>query len=315
MNFGESIKQEILLKNIKERHCRKAFVAGIIRGTGKLYEKDGELGLEFSVADEQTAMLMTTTFRNLYNYEVREVSVEEDRLNKKDRFTLNVWGSQTEEILKSLGILVDNNGELAVNLKFYGDITEKECCLHAFIRGLFLSVGSCTVPSKKDSSTGYHLEMVFSHYTPALETSEKLAEYNVLTKITRRRDSYIVYIKSAEEIKDFVAFLQAPVSVLKLTDLIIERELKNRSNRQKNCDIANVNKQVDAAAKQIQAIEMIENTIGLDGLKSDLRNTAIMRKENQDMSLNELAIELGISKSCLNHRFRKLIAIANEIKG
>ena len=102
MNFGESIKKEILSKPIKDVHCRKAFVAGIIRGSGKLYEKDGSLGLEFSVNDEETAMFMTTAFRTIFGYEVREVSVFEDRLNKKDRFTLNVSGERTEEILKAL---------------------------------------------------------------------------------------------------------------------------------------------------------------------------------------------------------------------
>ena len=237
MNFGESIKKEILSKPIKDVHCRKAFVAGIIRGSGKLYENDGSLGLEFSVTDEETAMFMTTAFRTIFGYEVREVSVSEDRLNKRDRFSLNISGERTEEILKELGILVEDENGLAVNLKLYGELTKKECCLHAFIRGLFVAVGGCTLPTdNRSSSTGYHLEMVFSHYTPALETAEKLSTCGITAKITRRRESFVLYIKSAEEIKDFVAFLPAPVSVLKLTELMINREIVNYSNRQKNCD-------------------------------------------------------------------------------
>ncbi len=313
MNFGENIKKEILNKVIKDNHCKTAFVAGIIRGTGSLYEKDGELGLEFSVSDEMTAMFITGVFRSLYNYEVRELSVSEDRLNKKDRFTLNISGERAVDILKSLEILIEKEGEIAVNLNMYGKITEKECCLRSFIRGLFVAVGGCTIPQSNQTTTGYHLEMVFSHYGPALKTSEKLAEYHVLTKITRRRESYVLYIKSAEEIKDFIAFLPAPVCVLKLTDFMINRELKNRSNRQKNCDIANVNKQVEAAAKQLESIEKISTIIGLDTLKEDLRKTAIARMENPDLTLGELAEELKISKSCLNHRLRKLNVIAEEL--
>lgn len=313
MNFGESIKKEILAKVIKDNHCKKAFVAGIIRGTGSLYEKDGELGLEFSVSDEMTAMFITSVFRSLFNYEVREMSVSEDRLNKKDKFTLNISGERAEEILKALEILVEEDGDIAVNLNMYGKITEKECCLRAFIRGLFIAVGGCTIPQSKDTSTGYHLEMVFSHYAPALNTSEKLAEFNVLTKITMRRDSYVLYIKSAEEIKDFIAFLPAPVSVLKLTDFMINRELKNRSNRQKNCDIANVNKQVEAATKQLASIEKIQKIIGLDTLKEDLRRTAIARMDSPELTLGELAELLNVSKSCLNHRLRKLNVIAEEL--
>ena len=155
--------------------------------------------------------------------------------------------------------------------------------------------------------------MVFSHYTPALETSEKLAEYGVMTKITRRKESYIVYIKSAEEIKNFTAFLQAPVSVLKLTDLMINRELVNNTNRRKNCDLGNLNRQVEAVAKQTDAIKKIQANLGLETLKKDLRETAQARLDNPDETLNELAEILGVTKSCLNHRLRKIVAIADEI--
>ena len=313
MNFTDKIKSEILSKPIKEKHCKKAFIAGLIRGSGVLYEKDGELGVEFKVPDEQTAMTITTAFAQLYNYEIREVSVATGQ-NNKEKFYLNVSGQQTVEILTDLGILVESDGEIVVDLKFFGEITSKECCLKAFIRGLFVASGRCTLPNENDnSSTGYHLEINFSHYSPALETSEKLAEFGVLTKIVKRREGYIVYIKSAEEIKDFLAFLPAPISVLKLTDLMINREFANTINRQKNCDLGNVNKQVEASAKQIDAIKKIESTIGLDGLKKDLAQTARFRMEYPDDTLIELAEKLAVSKSCLNHRLRKLILIANEL--
>ena len=314
MSFCDQVKNEIFSKNIKERHCKLAFIAGIVRGAGSLYEKDGDIGLEIRVSNEELSTYIADYLRNLFSYEVREVSVGEDRLNKKDKFILNVWGEKTFQILKELEILVERENELAVNLKFYGEITKKECCLRAFIRGLFLSAGNLTMPNENEnSSTGYHLELVFSHYTPALETSEKLAEFGVLTKITRRRENYIVYIKSGEEIKDFLAFLPAPVSVLKITDLIINREISNNSNRQKNCDLGNVNKQVEASAKQIDAINKIIETIGLEQLKEDDRLVAKARIENPDDTLSELAERLKITKSCLNHRLRKIISIAKEL--
>ncbi len=314
MNFSPSIKKEILSKPIKEWHCRKAFLAGLVRGTGELYEKDGELGLDIRVSDEETAMLVGSFVKSLFDYEIREVSVSEDRLNKRDKIVLSVSGEKGVEILKELNVLTEQGEELIVNLNPYGEITQKPCCLKAFIRGLFVASGSCTLPNVDDSSsTSYHLELVFSHYAPALATSEKLAEYNVLTKITRRRENYIVYIKSGEEIKDFIAFLPAPVSVLKLTDLMINREIINNSNRRKNCDLGNVNKQVEASAKQVEAIIKIEQTVGLESLKRDLYETAVARKENADETLSELAERLGVTKSCLNHRLRKLVQLASEL--
>ena len=94
---------------------------------------------------------------------------------------------------------------------------------------------------------------------------------------------------------------------------MINREFANTINRQKNCDLANVSKQVEASAKQIDAIKKIEQTIGLDGLKPDLAQTARARIEFPDDTLNELAERLIVSKSCLNHRLRKIVAIANEL--
>ena len=314
MNFSENVKREILSKQLKEKHCKKAFVAGLIRGSGVLYEKDGELGLEFKVPDEQTAMTLSSMLYQLFDYQVREVSIEEDKLNKRDNFYLSISGERAEEILTELGILLYDEQGFAVDLKLFGDITEKECCTRAFIRGLFVATGRCILPSNKDNSnTGYHLEIGFSHYAPALETSEKLAEFGILTKIVKRREGYIVYIKSAEEIKDFIAFLPAPVSVLKITDLIINRELNNKINRQKNCDLGNVSKQIEASAKQVQAIEKIQSTIGIDSLKPDLFETAKARLNYPDETLLELSERLNISKSCLNHRLRKIVVIANQL--
>ena len=313
MNFVDKIKKEILSKPIKETHCKKAFIAGLIRGSGVLYEKDGELGLEFKVFDEQTAMTLTTSFYELFDYEIREVTVSEGQ-NNKTKFYLNISGEKGVEILTELGVLITDEEGVGVDLKFFGDLTKKECCLRAFIRGLFVATGSCTLPNENDnSSTSYHLEISFSHHGPALETSSKLAEYGIMTKIVKRRENYIIYIKSAEEIKDFLAFLPAPISVLKITDLMINRELANKINRQKNCDLGNVNKQVEASAKQINAIKKIQTTIGLDSLNKDLENTAKSRIDYPDDTLLELAERLNISKSCLNHRLRKILVIANEL--
>ena len=314
MNFSETVKKELISKQVKDKHCKKAFLAGLIRGTGELYEKDGELGIDVRVSNEETAMLVSSFFKSVFDYEIREVSVSEDRLNKRDKIILSIYGQKGIDILKDLEIITENEEELQVNLKPYGLLTERDCCLRAFVRGLFIGTGSCTIPTVDDStSTGYHLELVFSHYTPALETSEILASHNVITKITRRRESYIVYIKSAEEIKDFLAFLPAPVSVLKLTDLMINREIVNYSNRRKNCDLGNVNKQVEAAAKHISAIDKIDQIIGLSTLKPDLYQTAVARKENAEETLGELAERLNVSKSCLNHRLRKIVQISNEL--
>ena len=314
MNFSETIKNEIIEKPHKTKETKRAFLAGVVRGTGSLYQKDGYVGLEFKVFGEKTAELVSSYLKSLFFYEVRELSVAEDRLNKKDKYVINVFGDEVEDILKTLDVLREESDEYKVNFDFYESFLDNENLIKAFISGLFLSSGSCTVPSKKENkNTRYHLEIVFNHNIPAYQTMSTLLKYGVTAKIINRKDNYVLYIKSVEEIKNFLAFLPAPVSMLKLTDLSINREISNVSNRQKNCDMGNVNRQLEAAEKQLNAIRIIEEKLGLNALKSDLAQVAFARKENPDETVLELAERLGLTKSCINHRLRKILEISKEI--
>ena len=317
MNFGDIVKKEILSKSIKDNHCKKAFLAGLIRGSGTLFERDGEVCLSFKIYDEESSFIVSNYLRTLFNYEVREARVYEDKFHKRDKFEIVISGDDGIDVLSQLDILTESNGELFVNFDFYNTITEKECCLKSFLRGLFVSSGVCLVPdyNEGEKKTKYHLELVFSHVEPATATNGKLIEQGIFGKVINRKDNYVLYIKSAESIKDFFAFLNANVSVLKLTDLMINRELINDTNRRMNCDMGNVNKQVDASQKQIEAITLIEDNIGLDGLKSGIKEVCVARKNYPEDTLSELAERLNLSKSCLNHRLRKIIEIAKDIKG
>ena len=312
MNFGQTIKNEIINRPIKDDEEKKYFLLGIIRGAGSLFSKDDEIGLDINLSDELTAITVSNYLNTLFNYEVREVSVTEDRLNKKDKFVLSVVGDGALEVLELLKIVVPDEDGAKVNFDFYGDALKDERYFKAFIRGLFISSGVCTVPDFENDKTKYHLELSFSHNNTALSTLEQLEKFGIKSKITRRKDEFIVYIKSAEEIKDFLAFLPVPVSVIKLSDVIVKREFINEVNRRKNCDLGNVNRQIEASRKVLNAIEKIQKTAGLDSLKDDLYIVAKARQNNPEETMQELADRLNISKSCLNHRLRKIISIANE---
>lgn len=316
MNFGEVVKTEILGKYVKEPSLKKAFLAGLIRGTGVLYQTKSDAGLMFSVTEESTLTLVSDYFLSLFDYELREISVEEDRLNKKDRFTVSLSGGRAADVLCELGILEKVTDGYVLSFDFYGKAFEGEEEFRSFLRGLFVSSGGCTIPNAGNTGggTGYHLELVFYHPRPAGRTSEKLASAGIRTRITRRKESYLVYIKSAEEIKDFIAFLHAPVSVLKLTDFIIERELKNDSNRRKNCDLGNVSRQVEASLKHAEDVNFLANLGKLSELNGELYNTGKARLEHPEDTLTELAARLNITKSCLNHRLRKISAMAEKEK-
>lgn len=313
MNFGEVIKNEILSKNIKDYHCQKAFLAGILRGTGIIFTKDDRIGLIFRVNGEQTAMVVSNYFSSAFSYELREVSVSPNNFSKKETYEFTLFGDRVDDILSELGIITLNQDGWEVCYDLFAKFKHKDCCMHAFMRGLFVTSGRCSVPTETSKNTGYHLELIFSSAEVATQVNTYLNSLSIYAKDAKKKGGYILYIKSADEIKDFIAFLPAPVSVLKISDVMISREMINNINRKKNCDIGNVSKQVEASLTQINAINKIIELKGANYLKEDLRIVAEYRVKYQEDTLTELADKLGITKSCLNHRLRKIMEIYKSI--
>lgn len=312
MIFGDDIKAEIISKPLKNDHCKRALLAGILRGAVELIETDEGFGFQATVSSEEIAILLGDLLSALFGYDIRELEVSRDSLNNRDKVTVSVIGEKAIEILKQLDVLVESGESFEVNRHCYGKITQKECCLSAFLSGLFLTSGRCTLPDKK-SRAGYHLELSFSSSEMADDTASLLIEKGISAFSDKRKDHHIVYVKNGEGISDFLALIKAYVSAVHVTDVMVNRGMINQLNRQKNCDIANVGKQVDASLKHKIAIQTIEEKIGLDSLTTELQLVAIARKENPDETLLELSKRLGITKSCLNHRLRKIVAIASEL--
>ena len=160
------------------------------------------------------------------------------------------------------------------------------------------------------------MEFVSTRHQFLLDLSSILAEYNIIGKIFERRNSYVFYIKDVNTIQDMLALVGANKAVMDLSNEIIARELRNKVNRQVNCINANINKTVEASLKQVSAINTIINTIGLESLSDDLQEVAVLRLANQEESLDELLklSTIKLTRSGLNHRFRKLIKIASTLE-
>jgi DNA-binding protein WhiA len=218
--------------------------------------------------------------------------------------------------LMDLGIIKITGEGITIALEPDEYLVENDCCKLAYVRGAFLGGGSLTVPdlTSKKGRTGYHLEFVFSKYLTAQHFASLLCEIGFFPKLIERKNSFIVYFKQHEEIKDVLAYMGASSAVFEFSDLVIMRDVKNNTNRITNCEISNVNKQVEASLKQCNAIKLIAETIGLEALSPELERTAKARLKYSDYPLSDLAKMLDISKSCLNHRLRKLVSIAESIK-
>lgn len=188
-------------------------------------------------------------------------------------------------------------------------ILEDECCRTAFLRGAFLAGGSVTDPEKR-----YHLELATSHAQVSREVSALLSEMGFTSRSVTRGGNSVVYFKQSEHIEDFLTTIGAPASATEVMTAKVAKEIRNGANRAINCDMANLNKTLDAAAQQRLAIEELKRCGGLSRLPEKLRQTAQLRLDYPEMTLGELAerSDPPVSKSCLNHRMRKILEIARE---
>ena len=190
----------------------------------------------------------------------------------------------------------------------FGALEEEHCRL-AFLRGAFLAGGSVTDPQK-----GYHLELATTHLRVSRELNTLLLELGYAPKETTRKANYITYFKQSEAIADVLTTIGAPLAAMEVMNAKVEKNLMNGVNRRLNCDVANVDKAVQAAQGQIEAIHRLESRGELAKLPEKLQETARLRLEYPELSLAQLAEAAvpPVTKSCLNHRLRKLVELGKE---
>ena len=189
-------------------------------------------------------------------------------------------------------------------------MVEENCCKAAFLRGAFLAGGSVTDPEK-----GYHLELTTTHHCVARETYTLMHEsLGFYPKTAARGGGQVLYLKQSELISDFLTFLGAPVAAMGIMEARLEKELNNKVNRRCNCDDANTSKVVEAAQEQLAAIRVLRERGIIEKLPQKIQQAVRAREENPEASLTELAamMEPPISKPAMNHRLKKLVAMAQE---
>ena len=202
----------------------------------------------------------------------------------------------------------DRGATLSHHINF--GVIEEDCCRASFIRGAFLAGGSVTDPEKR-----YHLELSTSHIQASREVSALLQEMGFLPRSVMRGGSAVIYFKQSEHIEDLLTTLGAPVAATEIMTAKVDKEIRNGANRAMNCDMANVNKTLDAVAAQQEAIEKLEKSGQMEKLPEKIQETARLRMQNPELPLAQLAalFDPPISKSCLNHRIRKIMEEARKL--
>ena len=179
------------------------------------------------------------------------------------------------------------------------------------IREAFIKSGSMNDPNKK-----YHMQVMFKSKKKAEEMQMLLDNFNIHAKIIKKEKEYMLYLKDGEEISEFLALIGANSSVIKFEEVRVIKETRNDINRLVNCETANLNKTINAAVKQIEDIKLIKKKRKFSSLPENLQEIANLRIENPDVSLVELGKRLNepIGKSGVNHRLKRLSAIAEELR-
>ena len=215
-------------------------------------------------------------------------------------------GKKLDHIINLLGYDPRQNPVLHINF----GMLEEECCRSAFLRGVFFAGGSITDPAKR-----YHLELTTSHMQVSRELDVLLRECGYPPKSVSRNGSFVTYFKQSDQIEDFLTLIGAPVAAMNVMTAKMEKDLRNSVNRRLNCDSANLDKAVEAAQEQLEAIRKLEAAGLLEKQPEKLRQTASLRAANPELTLSELAEEFDppVTKSCLNHRLRKLVELAKNL--
>ena len=179
------------------------------------------------------------------------------------------------------------------------------------VREAFLKYGFISNPNKI-----YHLEIVMKTKKGAKQIFDILNQNGIKARIIKRREKNVVYLKEGEDISNCLAYIGASSSVLRFEEIRVMREMRNQINRRVNCETANLTKIVNASYEQIKAIEAIKATNKWENLEEGIKKIGELRLKNPDLSIEMLGKKLNppISKSGANHRLKKIIEIAKEMK-
>jgi len=307
LSFSMKVKSEII--NLKSTKTEKISLLSAYIRNNAVITKDSIL---INTENLEISRFIFELIKELYNV-LPIITVRKSFNFKKGMSYLLKINNKKEIILKDLSLINEEGYFINIPREY---IYESDDDKRSYLRGLFLATGSVNDPK----TARYHLEFLIDEYDYALFICELLDDYFLNSKLIERSNGFMVYIKEAEKISDYLKILNTTNSILYYEDIKAYREQKNLINRLNNCEQANVEKTINSALSQIEDIELIEEKIGIEGLDEKLQMVAIYRKKYKEVSLSELSkiisIEnnINLTKSGLNHRMRKIREIAENLK-
>lgn len=309
VSYASQVKKELTSLAVHPEHA-KAELAAFLRMNGVLNLHDHQFSLDITTENPAIARRIFKLIKVAFKVEPLLIVSRKMKLKKNNQYLVRLQ-QNVKEVLESLQIWDDKKGLIT---RIPQRIMNSREGAMSYLRGAFLAGGSVNNPE----TSRYHLEIYSTYEDHNSDLAELMNKFFYLNaKITSRRRGYIVYLKEAEKIGDFLHIIGALNAMLSFEDLRIMRDMRNSVNRLVNCDTANLKKTANAAAKQVENIQLIAKKQGLDSLPEKLESLARFRLEHPELSLKEVAAQIPdgpISKSGVNHRFRKLNEIAESLR-
>lgn len=293
MSFSAQVKQELTGEMPEKACCRAALLYGLLECGRGFSLRDISLQTEYAAVAEMYASLLREVCR-----------VEPDR--QEAGFTiLSVASAARERVLHRFG---HTGTEVALRLN-RGNFDCDDCAA-AYLRGAFLACGAVSNPS-----SDYHLEFNVPTVLLSRDIHTLLSELGFTVRQIRRKGDNVLYFKDSEQIEDCLTLIGAPAASLEMMNVQMVKDIRNNVNRVQNCENANIDRTVEAAAVQLAAVRRIEEHGGLQQLPDDLRELAQLRRDNPELSLRELGETLSspLSRSGVNHRLRRIVAFAEKL--
>ena len=297
MSFSGEVKSELCRIAVTRACCACAEMYGVLLCCHTFTPQEIRIITESKAFAQRLPKLLERAFGVTFDRVPRE---------EEQKFIFQITQSEKLRcIVEAFGYDPCQSPVLHINF----GLLEEECCRSAFLRGVFLSGGSITDPSKH-----YHLELATSHAQASRELQALLKDMGHAPRQVTRGGYQVTYFKNCDQIEDLLTEVGALVSAMQLMNLRVEKNLRNEVNRRVNCEAANLDKAVEAAQEQLEAIRKLYELDRVEGLPDKLKETIILRETYPELTLTELAAEFDppVSKSCLNHRLRKLITLSKQ---
>ncbi len=312
MSFTSDVKKELTTLEAGKKCCQLAEIALYLRFSGTI-TLSGGLGIRSATDNPAVARRYAELIRDYFGIKTELLIVKGSGLSRGRSYELFIGPDMNSDaVLRECGILSVREGSNYFTDTLGPDVARKRCCKKAALRGAFMASGSVSSPSAR----GYHLEISCSGENLAEDIKKLMAGFGLSPRHTLRKGKYVVYLKESEQIADFLSLVGASTQMFRLLDAKIYKELKNTTVRAHNAEMANLDKAVNAAQRQLADIRLIEEVRGIEYLPPKLREAAMMRKENPSLGLSELAslFDPPLGKSGLNHRFEKIAEIARGLR-